>query len=140
MSIVTKDDLQKHLEKLPTNQYLNLEVIDVDEGYVMLKMPFNPTFTNSWTNTHGGAILTISDITFYLANTTLNGIDLSGRTVTAEQKTNFLRPTRRTDLYSEGKIIKNGRQNIFGEVLITNPDKKLIAHSTITYNKILLDN
>lgn len=133
---VTIEDLQNHLGRLPTNRYLNLEVLAIDQGYARLKMPYNPTFTNSWLNTHGGAILTMTDVCFFMAIATLNGLDTSGRTVTAEQKTNFLRPTSNNALYSEGRIIKNGRRNIFGEVLISNPDNQLVAHSTLTYTRI----
>ncbi|MGI6453674.1 MAG: PaaI family thioesterase [Syntrophomonadaceae bacterium] len=129
------EELQEYVNQIPINQHFNVQVMEIGEGYAKTMTPFNPTLTNRWHNTHGGTFMTISDITFFLALSSLNGLDTSGNTSTVEIKTNFLSPNKDSELYAEARIIKNGRRNIFGDVSIKNSAGKVVAHSTVTYFK-----
>ncbi len=130
---ITLEDCQMHMNRVPVNQYFNIQFIDIREGYSKIKMPYNPVFTNSWKNTHGGALLTLADIAFYFAMATMTGLEATGNLSTAELKTNFLNPTSQTDLYAEARVIKNGRRLIFGDVKVLDEEGKSISHSTVTY-------
>ena len=131
--LLTLEDLQSYINRIPANQYMHLQLKEIGEGYSKVKMPYNPVFINSWKNTHGAALMTLTDLTFFVAIATLNGLDISGSTSTSEIKINFLRPTNNSDLYAEANIIKNGKRNVFGEVSIKNTTGKLITYSTVTY-------
>ncbi len=130
---VTQEECQLHMVRVPVNQYLNLSILEVEEGYCLVKMPYNPVFANSWNNTHGGALMTLADIAFYFALATLNGLQASGDFATAELKSNFLKPTSKTDLYAEARVIKNGKRIIFGDVAIRDISGIRISHATVSY-------
>lgn len=132
---VSLDELKGHVERIPINQYFRLQVLNIGEGYCEAMMPFNPHLTNTWRNTHGGAYMTVTDMAFFLAAATMNGLDISGSTSTVEIKTNFLRPSRESDLFIEAQVIKNGRRHIFGDVRIRDSQSVRVAHSTVTYFK-----
>lgn len=131
--IVTQEECQMHMNRVPVNQYLNLEILEVREGYSQVRMPYNPIFANSWNNTHGGALMTLADIAFYFALATLNGLEASGNFATAELKSNFLKPTSQVDLYAEARVIKNGKRLIFGDVQIKDISGQGVSHATVSY-------
>ncbi len=131
--IVTLEECQGHMNQVPVNQYLNLQILEIRAGYSRVRMPFNPIFANSWNNTHGGALMTLADIAFYFALATLNGLEASGNFATAELKNNFLQPTSQVDLYAEARVIKNGKRIIFGDVEINDISDRRISHATVSY-------
>lgn len=130
---VSLQELQDYVDRIPINQYFHVQVLEIGEGYCKTMTPYNLALTNIWHNTHGGTYVTVTDVTFFLAIATLNGLDTSGKTATVELKTNFLNPSKDSELYTEARVIKNGRRNIFGDVSIKNGAGKLLTHSTITY-------
>ncbi|MDD4802588.1 MAG: PaaI family thioesterase [Syntrophomonas sp.] len=132
---VTLQELQDYINKIPINQYFNVQVVEIEEGYCKSLTPYNPVLTNFWNTTHGSVYMTVSDMTFFWAISTLTGLGTSGKTSTIEVKTNFLSPSKESDIYAEARVIKNGRRNVYGEVRITNTAGKLLAHSTVMYFK-----
>ncbi len=137
MSQVTAEELQDMLEHVPFVKMLGLQVLEVKKGVCRVKMPFNPHMLQYYHIIHGGAIASLADSVIYLAQTTLNGI--TKNTVTIEMKVNYLAAAQDEDLYAEGRIIKNGRKVIYGDVLITNASDKQIAHATVTYMRLDYD-
>ncbi|NLU49919.1 MAG: PaaI family thioesterase [Syntrophomonadaceae bacterium] len=131
--ITSLEELQAHINQIPINEYLRLKLLEFGEGYSKLMMPYNPVFTNTWKTTHGGALMTLADIAFFVALATLYGLDVSGRISTVEEKTSFLSPSRESDLYATARVIKNGRKLIFGDVSITSDGGRIVSHSTVTY-------
>jgi len=128
------DELHQYLKTSPANEYLNLEVLEIGDGYCYSKMPHNPQFVNAFGTIHGGALMTFADLAFFLAIATANGLDsITGRVSTSEMKTNFLAACKNVDLFAEARIIKNGSNLIFGEVSIKEANNKLVSYSTVTY-------
>ncbi|MGI6453270.1 MAG: PaaI family thioesterase [Syntrophomonadaceae bacterium] len=133
---VAIDDLYGYLQTTPTNGYLNLEVVSIDEGFCKARMPFNPNFTNANGAVHGGALMTCTDLVFFLALATLNGLGREGelrKPDTSELKINFLAPCFNSDIFIEARVIKNGRSLIYGDVSIFNDKNVRISHATVTY-------
>ncbi len=124
-------DFQNFIDRTPINQYLHLQILEIEEGYTKIRMPYNPVFTTTWNSAHGGILMTLADITFFMALATLNGLDITGCISTLEINTKFLSTSRESELYADGRVINSGR----GEVSIVNSTDKLISHSTITYLK-----
>jgi uncharacterized protein (TIGR00369 family) len=92
-------------------------------------MPYNPVFTTLCNSAHGGVLMTLADISFFMAMSTLNGLDISTSILIEDMKTTFLSPSRESELYAEGRVIDSER----GEVNTMNTTDKLISHSIITY-------
>jgi len=137
VSQVTKEELQEMLEHVPFVKLLGLQLVGVEAGICRVKMPFQPHLLQYYHIIHGGAIASLADSVMYLAQSTLNGI--TKNTVTVEMKINYLAAAQDEDLLAEGRVIKNGRKVIYGDVLITNAANKQIAHGTVTYMRLDYD-
>jgi uncharacterized protein (TIGR00369 family) len=137
LSEVTVEQLQDMLEHVPFVKVLNLQVLDVTKGECHVKMPFNADLLQYYHIIHGGAIASLADSAMYLAQTTLNGI--TKNTVTIEMKINYLSPAQEGDLTAQGRVIKNGKKIIYGDVMITGSAGKQIAHATVTYMRLEYD-
>jgi len=122
-------DFQNLLDRIPINQYLHLQILQIGEGYTKVRMPYNPVCTTLCNSVHGGVLMTLADITFFMAMATLKGLDISTSISIENITTSFLSPSRESELYAEGRIINSER----GEVNIVNTTDKLVSHSTITY-------
>jgi uncharacterized protein (TIGR00369 family) len=122
-------DFQNLIDRIPINQYLHLQLLEIGEGYTKIRMPYNPVFTTLCNSAHGGVLMTLADISFFMAMSTLNGLDISTSILIEDMKTTFLSPSRESELYAEGRVIDSER----GEVNIMNTTDKLISHSIITY-------
>jgi uncharacterized protein (TIGR00369 family) len=131
--LVSLEELRAYVAQIPINEYFQVQVLEIGEGYCKSTIPYNPILTNFWKNTHGGVYTTVSDMTFFWALATLNGLDLSGNFSTVEIKTNFLSPSKENELYAEARVIKNGKRNVFGDVSISDSRGKILSHSTVTY-------
>lgn len=134
--IASFEQISAHLAQIPVNQYLQVRLLETGEGCCKVVMPYNPQLTNSWHSTHGGILVVLTDMSFFLAQATINGIDSSGRVATAEIKTNFLSSNRGGALKAEARVLKNGKRLVFGEVTVRNFDNTVITHSTLSYLKL----
>lgn len=134
--LVTLDEAQAYVKKIPINKYFQMQVLEIGEGYAKTMTPYNPELTNVSNNTHGGVFMIIADMTFFQALFTLNGFGSKLNFVTSEIKTNFLSSSKDSELYAEARIIKNGRRNIFGVVSITDATGKILTYSTVTCSRI----
>lgn len=133
---VSFDEISAHLAQIPVNKYLQARLLETGEGCCKVEMPYNSQLTNSWHSTHGGILVVLTDMSFFLAQATLNGIDTSGRVATAEIKTNFLSSNRGSVLKAEARVLKNGKRIVFGEVTVCDDDNRAIAHSTLSYLRL----
>lgn len=122
-------DFQNLIDRIPINQYLHLQILEIGEGYTKIRMPYNSVFTTLCNSAHGGVLMTLADISFFMAMSTINGLDISTSILIEDMKTTFLSPSRESELYAEGRVIDSER----GEVNIMNTTDKLISHSIITY-------
>lgn len=137
MSQVTVEELRRMLEEVPFVKLLGIEVVGVDEGMCRVRLPYHERLEQYYHIIHGGVIASLVDTAMYLAQTTLNGI--TKNTVTTEMKVNFLASARQEDLFAEARILKNGRNIIYGDTRITGRSEKLIAHATVTYMRLDYD-
>ncbi len=122
-------DIQNLADRIPINQYLHLQILETGEGYAKIRMPYNPVFTTLCNSAHSGVLMTLADVTFFMAMATINGLDISTSVLIKDITTSFLSPSRESELYAEGRVIDSER----GEVNIINTTDKLISHSIITY-------
>jgi len=128
---ITLKDLQNLIDRIPINQYLHLQILEIGEGYIKIRMPYNPVFTTLSNSTHNGVLMTLADISFFMAIATLHGLDISTCILIKDIKSNFISPNRESELYAEGRVIGCDK----GEIRIINTVDKLISISTISYLK-----
>lgn len=130
-----------HLERLkkmmageipgaPVAQVLGFEVVEAEEGRVVIELEASERLHNPMGTLHGGILGDIADAAMgYSFVSTLAEDELF---TTVEFKLNFLKPVFKSKLRAEGKIIKKGGTIGLLECHIYDEKESLVAHSTST--------
>jgi uncharacterized protein (TIGR00369 family) len=119
--------------KNPFLNFMGIELLDADEGWVKMKLKYRPEFLQPFT-VHGGAIYSLADSAAAHALMTL--ILPDQRPTTVEQRINFLKAIKDQDIYGEARIVHLGKTLAYAEVSVTAADGTLIAKSTATLMRL----
>ena len=120
---------------LPLNtmaKTLGYDIIEADEGRVVIAAMANADHMNPNGTIHGGVAATLLDSCMGLAVRTL--LPRGVGSTTLEFKMSFLRPvtTESGLLRAEGKALMVGRRTGIAEGWLTGSDRKLLVHGTTT--------
>ncbi len=122
---------------MPYMAHLGMEFVEGGDGYVKLRLPFKKENTTAADALHGGAIASLIDTTGSLAAWTtaeLGSPRYFGSTVAITA--NYLSGIIAQDCFAEGRVLKRGKEIIYSEVRVTNPEGKLCAQGTVIYRII----
>ncbi|MDN7243885.1 PaaI family thioesterase [Planococcus shenhongbingii] len=130
-----------HLERLqkmmtgelpgaPVAQVLGFEVVEAEEGRVVIELEATERLHNPMGTLHGGILGDIADAAMGL--TFVSTLAEDELFTTVELKLNFLKPVFKSKLRAEGKIIKKGGTIGLLECHIYDEKESLVAHSTST--------
>ena len=122
-------------DKIAYLKHLGIELLEVDEGWVKMKMAFRPEFLQPFV-VHGGALYSLADAAAAHALMTLLPADETLTTV--EQRINFLKGVKDQDVFCEAKIVHLGRTLAYAEASVTFADGTLVARSTATLMRLAL--
>lgn len=114
---------------IPFVDHLGFEMVFFDEGQSELRYAPEPAHLNSFNVVHGGAVMTLLDVTLASA---ARSVDKSMGAVTIEMKTSFMQPARGT-LTSKGRLIHRSRNMAFTEGMVYDANGTLCAHATGTF-------
>ncbi|HEY7536179.1 MAG TPA: PaaI family thioesterase [Thermodesulfobacteriota bacterium] len=129
------DDMYKGKEvklPFPPPPYWNLlgiDVLEIDDGYARLIMPFHVKLTQPYGIVHGGAIFSLADSAVAVA--ALSIVEPERKVVTVEMNISFLAPVKDGVMEARARVLRKGRI-IPAEVDITN-NGILIAKAISTY-------
>lgn len=129
--------IARGLAYMPYMQHLGMEFVEGGEGWIKLRLPFKKENTTAADALHGGAIASLIDTTGSLAAWTtaeLGNPRYFGSTVA--MSVNYLSGVLGEDCYAEGRVIKRGKEIIYSEVRVTNPEGKLCAQGNVIYRII----
>lgn len=107
-----------------------LQAIDPEQGTIRVAFEARPEFLNPIGTVQGGFLAAMLDDTMGPAAAALLGGDGFGQTL--ELKTSFLRPARPGTLYGEARVVHRGRDVLFLEGRLTDPDGRLVATASAT--------
>lgn len=96
---------------------------EVGENYSKCSMRLKDEHRNAYGGIMGGCIYTLADFAFAVAS----NFDKERLTVSLTGQASFLSMSKGSVLYAETKLIKEGRNNCFYEVMITDDLGKDIA-------------
>ncbi|OIK13718.1 DUF4442 domain-containing protein [Bacillus sp. MUM 116] len=114
----------------PVAQVLGFNVIEAEEGRVVIEMEASDRLHNPMGTLHGGILCDISDAAMgYAFASTLAEDELF---TTMEIKLNFLKPIFHSKLRAEGKLIRKGSTTGLLECHVYDEKESLVAHSTST--------
>ncbi|MDR2680922.1 MAG: PaaI family thioesterase [Tannerella sp.] len=122
--------LRKRLNINPYVNYLGIELLKIEDGYVEAKMPLTDEQKQYSGVSHGGILAALADTIAGSAAYTLTPPEMD--VLTAEMKISYLRAAWGNALYAKGYSVKSGRRLHFCECEIY-CDEKLVAKASGTF-------
>ena len=123
-------------EFIPLHKFLEVELLEVKEGYCKLKFPFRPEVigdprSQRW---HGGIIATAMDSAGGLvAMTTLTSAE--DKVATIDIRVDYLRGTSPSDLIVVGELVRSGNRVIATKMQAWQEnEEKLVAESRAMFS------
>ncbi len=132
-STANRTDFEKHFNEFPLHKFLGVSVVELSDGYAKLVMETGPnTLGGIGGSVHGGVLAALVDITILRALFAVPdpSVQPAG---TADLGITYLRPALGKRIYSEGKVLKKGRQMAVIEVEITDESGRLCAKGRTIY-------
>jgi uncharacterized protein (TIGR00369 family) len=117
---------------IPFVEHLGFEMVFFEDGESELRFTPEAEHMNSFNVTHGGAIMTLLDVTLATA---ARSVDKAVGVVTIEMKTSFMQPARGA-LTGKGRLIHRTRTMAFTEGTVFDADGKVCAHATGTFKYV----
>ena len=117
---------------IPFVHHLGFELVKMEGGASELQFAPRPEHMNSFQVTHGGAIMTLLDVTLATA---ARSVDLETGVVTIEMKTTFMRPCVGL-LTGKGRLMHRTRSMAFTEGTIYDAAGNACAHATGTFKYV----
>lgn len=110
---------------------LNLQIEKVDAKAARLRLPFDQKLCREGGTICGQALVSASDTAMIMA---IGGFLGGFRPMTTVNlNISFMRPVADSDVTLTARVIKPGKTLTFGEIELTGPDEKTVAHATCTY-------
>ena len=117
---------------IPFVHYLGFELVVFDSGLSQIDYEPKPDHLNSFGVTHGGAVMTLMDVTMAVA---ARSVAKDMGVVTIEMKTSFMRPAR-GKLSGKGRLVHRTPTMAFVEAIVYDAQSQACAHSTGTFKYV----
>lgn len=116
----------------PWVRSLALEPVSVDAQAVKLRLPFSGEFRHSGGVICGQVFMAAADTAMIAAISAALG-DYQPMT-TVSLNVHFMRAVRKGDVIVTARVLRMGRNLVFGEVELVDEDGKMAVHATTTYS------
>ncbi len=117
---------------IPFVAHLGFELVEFAGGLSAVRFPTRPEHLNTFGVTHGGAVMTLMDVTMAAAARSVQP-DLG--VVTIEMKTQFMRPAK-GPLTGKGRLMHRTATLAFTEATILDAAGQACAHATGTFKYV----
>ncbi len=118
--------------EIPFVSHLGFELLLFEGGESELAYEAKPEHLNSFGVTHGGATMTLMDVTMAVA---ARSVDKTMGAVTIEMKTSFMQAARGR-LTARGKLLHRTRSMAFTEATLFDAEGRACAHATGTFKYV----
>ncbi|MRD48549.1 hotdog fold thioesterase [Caenimonas koreensis DSM 17982] len=118
--------------EIPFVHHLGFELMKFEGGESQIDYTAKPEHLNSFHVTHGGALMTLMDVTMAVA---ARSVQKDMGVVTIEMKTTFMQPSR-GKLSSKGRLIHRTATMAFTEATIFDSEGRTCAHATGTFKYV----
>lgn len=118
--------------EIPFVTLLGFDLVKFEGGHSEIAYEPKPEHLNSFAVTHGGACMTLLDVTMATAARSMQP-DMG--VVTIEMKTSFMQPARGM-LTGKGRLMHRTATMAFTEATIFDADGKACAHATGTFKYV----
>jgi uncharacterized protein (TIGR00369 family) len=117
----------------PLAALLGMELVEVEDDLVRVRLPFRSEITTIGDLVHGGAISALVDVSATAAAWTRADLARSPRGTTIGFSLNFLQGAVATDLVATARIIQRGKSVQVCEVDVRNGAGDAVARAMVTY-------
>jgi uncharacterized protein (TIGR00369 family) len=117
----------------PFSSLLGMELVDVEDDVVRIRLPFRSEVTTIGDLVHGGAIAALVDVSATAAAWTRADLARSPRGTTIGFSLNFLQGAIASDLVATARIIQRGKSVQVCEVDVRNAKGDAVARAMVTY-------
>jgi len=117
---------------IPFVEMLGFEMVFFDDGQSEIRYTPEAEHMNSFNVTHGGAIMTLLDVSMATA---ARSIDKALGAVTIEMKTSFMQPAR-GNLVAKGRLMHRSKNMAFTESTLFDEAGNACAHATGTFKYV----
>lgn len=117
---------------IPFVEHLGFTLAVFEGGQSQIDYEPRPEHLNSFGVTHGGACMTLLDVTMAVA---ARSVDKEMGVVTIEMKTSFMQPAR-GKLSGKGRLIHRTATMAFTEATIFDAEGRACAHATGTFKYV----
>ena len=117
---------------IPFVEMLGFEMVFFDDGQSEIRYTPEPDHMNSFNVTHGGAIMTLLDVSMATA---ARSVDKALGVVTVEMKTSFMQPAR-GNLTAKGRLMHRSKSMAFTESTLFDEAGNACAHATGTFKYV----
>lgn len=127
-------DLMSHF--LPISPFVGLlgvEIENLTDDEVLLRLPWRDALATTEDMVHGGAIAALADITAMAAAWCGRELPDQLRGVTTSLSLEFLEPARATDLLGRGRVLRRGATLTACEIDITTAGGTRVAKALASY-------
>ena len=115
---------------IPFVAHLGFTLHRMQEGESELRYEARPEHMNTFAMTHGGALMTLLDVSMAVAARSLHSDDHG--CVTIEMKTSFMQPSR-GPLVARGLVLHRTRTMAYAEAKVYDQQGRLCCHGTGTF-------
>lgn len=116
----------------PWVQALDLQVVSFSDGEVSLRLPQNPALSRVGGMVCGQALMAAADTAMVLAIVTRLGNQRPMTTV--QLNTSFLKPLSNQDALVTARVVRAGKNLVFGEIdIVAADDRKSVCRASTTY-------
>ncbi|EGI75967.1 PaaI family thioesterase [Hylemonella gracilis] len=121
--------------EIPFVNHLGFELVKFEDGQSELVFAPRPEHLNSFAVTHGGALMTLLDVTLASA---ARSVDKTMGVVTIEMKTSFMRPSKPElgPLTAKGRLMHRSTTMAFTEGTVYDGEGQPCAHATGTFKYV----
>ncbi|MBC7720213.1 MAG: PaaI family thioesterase [Chitinophagaceae bacterium] len=121
--------------EIPFVSHLGFELVLFDGGHSAIHYSPRPEHLNSFAVTHGGAVMTLLDVTMAVA---ARSVQKDMGVVTIEMKTSFMRaaPGDGSVLTGKGRLMHRSATLAFTEATLFNAQGQACAHATGTFKYV----
>ena len=120
-------------EATPFTKHVGLRIEAIESGRVRVRLPYRAELARSYGIIHGGALMTLMDVSAGLASATAQEAYGPGVTnVTIAASFQFLGAVRERDLLAEAVCTKAGKTISFCDVLVTSEGES-VAKGSFTF-------
>jgi len=121
--------------RMPANKLFGLVVVDIDDGYVKINVPFRKEFIgdalqNLW---HGGILASIADTAGGIAAATTTSFP-QDKINTIDIRIDYLKGATNQDIFAIAQVIKVGNRIINADMKLFHKEDDLIAIARASYS------